>query len=294
MPAEKVEVRWEVARDEAMKDVVRSGEAVATPQLGHSVHVEVDGLEARPLVLVSVPRRRRDQPGRPRPDDAPADRREPDSLRFAFASCQHFEHGYFTAYEHMLKDDLDLVVHLGDYIYEYEGSGRARSRPQARRPRRSSRLTTTASAYAQYRSDPHLRAMHAPLPLGRHLGRPRVRQQLRRRDLREEGRRSGRLPRASGQRLPGVLRDDAAASSVAAARASHGSVPDVELRPAGGLPGPRHPAVPHRPAQRRPPIAVERGRPRPQEHAAGRPAGGLAQGPADRVRPRPGTCWPSR
>ena len=42
----------------------------------------------------------------------------PDRLRFAFASCQHFETGLFTAYEHMAKDDLDLVVHLGDYIYE--------------------------------------------------------------------------------------------------------------------------------------------------------------------------------
>src|SRR3712207_7696487 len=38
---------------------------------------------------------------------------------FAFASCQQYEHGYFTAYRRMAEEDLDLVVHLGDYIYEY-------------------------------------------------------------------------------------------------------------------------------------------------------------------------------
>jgi len=45
MPAEAVRVQWEVATDEAFGSVVRRGEALATPQLGHSVHVEVDGLE---------------------------------------------------------------------------------------------------------------------------------------------------------------------------------------------------------------------------------------------------------
>ena len=47
----------------------------------------------------------------------PAPDASPDRLRFAFASCQHYEQGLFTAYDHMAKDDLDLVVHLGDYIY---------------------------------------------------------------------------------------------------------------------------------------------------------------------------------
>ena len=57
----------------------------------------------------------------------------PAALRFAFASCQHFESGLFTAYEHMAKDELDLVVHLGDYIYE--GPAGAARHPQARRGR---------------------------------------------------------------------------------------------------------------------------------------------------------------
>ena len=48
-------------------------------------------------------------------------------MRFAFASCQNYEPGYYTAYEHMAKEELDLVFHLGDYIYEHEGEdGRVR------------------------------------------------------------------------------------------------------------------------------------------------------------------------
>ena len=52
---------------------------------------------------------------------APAVGAKLSDLRFAFASCQHYEHGYYTAYRHMAREALDLVVHLGDYIYE--GSG---------------------------------------------------------------------------------------------------------------------------------------------------------------------------
>jgi alkaline phosphatase D len=52
----------------------------------------------------------------------------PERLRFAFASCQKYEMGYYTAYEHMAREDLDLVVHLGDYIYE-KGDGKGAVRP---------------------------------------------------------------------------------------------------------------------------------------------------------------------
>ena len=55
------------------------------------------------------------------PIGTPADR-----LRFAFASCQHYGQGYFTAYEAMMEDDLDLIVHLGDYIYESDWGPKVR------------------------------------------------------------------------------------------------------------------------------------------------------------------------
>ncbi len=85
----------------------------------------------------------------------------PDRLKFAFASCQNFEQGLFTAYEHMLKDDLDLVIHLGDYIYE--GSGRNNLVRKHHGPEIIS-LDDYRARYAQYRGDQHLRDMHSRCP----------------------------------------------------------------------------------------------------------------------------------
>lgn len=120
MPATPVPVDWEIAGDEAMTQVVSRGQVLATPELGHSVHPEVGGLEpdreyfyrfrvAGDGGAISPVGRTRTTP---RPQDSPA------SLAFAFASCQSWGDGYYTAYEHMAREDLDLVVFLGDYIYE--------------------------------------------------------------------------------------------------------------------------------------------------------------------------------
>ena len=65
MPRQPIEVQWQVATDDRLSRVVRSGKAMASPDWGHSVHVEVTGLQPHTLVLVSVPRRRRVEPHRP-------------------------------------------------------------------------------------------------------------------------------------------------------------------------------------------------------------------------------------
>src|SRR2546428_553457 len=117
MPLEAVPVEWEVATDDRMAHVVQRGTTAATPSFAHAVHVEVDDLEPgrwywyrfRAGGEVSTTGRTRTAP----PANAAGDR-----LRFAFASCQQYEQGYFTAYRHMLADDLDLIIHVGDYIYE--------------------------------------------------------------------------------------------------------------------------------------------------------------------------------
>jgi alkaline phosphatase D len=157
---EAVEVAWEVAHDEAMKDVVRRGTALATPQLGHSVHAEVDGLAPDRWYWYRFRAGDAESPvARTRTFPDPAS--HPERLRFAFASCQNYEQGLFTAYEHMAKDDLDLIVHLGDYIYEYGGQeGRVRKH----HGKKLASLDDYRARYAQYRSDPLLRAVHARCP----------------------------------------------------------------------------------------------------------------------------------
>ncbi|HIA19603.1 MAG TPA: alkaline phosphatase, partial [Planctomycetaceae bacterium] len=119
MPAAAVEVRWQVAEDEAMKKIVASGTTIATPQLGHSVHVEVKGLKPDRWYWYRFAAGNAQSPlGRTR--TLPAPTAMPQRLKFAFTSCQNYEQGLFTAYQQMMRDDVDLVFHLGDYIYEYE------------------------------------------------------------------------------------------------------------------------------------------------------------------------------
>lgn len=160
MLPEPVRVRWEVADDEAMKTVVRSGTAVATPQLGHAVHVEVEGLKPDRWYFYRFTAGDATSPvGRTR--TTPAADADPEQLRFAFASCQHYEHGLFTAYEHMAKDDLDLVFHLGDYTYERHSKEAPVRRHVGAKP---ATLAEFRVRHAQYRADPLLHRAHARCP----------------------------------------------------------------------------------------------------------------------------------
>ncbi|PQO48120.1 alkaline phosphatase D family protein [Blastopirellula marina] len=160
MPAEIYELTWELSEDESFQEIAKRGKAFATPQLGHSVHVEVHGLPADKWYFyrfqcgdaISPVGKARTTPGY----NAAAEK-----LRFAFASCQHYETGYYTAFEHMAQEDLDLVLHLGDYIYEY-GPNAKRIR-QHNSPEIQS-LDDYRNRYALYRSDPALQAAHAACP----------------------------------------------------------------------------------------------------------------------------------
>lgn len=110
-------VNWRIATDDQMRNVVKKGKAVATGELAHSVHVEVNGLQPNRDYWYQFNVGNEESPiGRTR--TAPAPGAALDRLKFAFASCQHYEAGYFTAYDHMVKENPDLIIFLGDYIYE--------------------------------------------------------------------------------------------------------------------------------------------------------------------------------
>lgn len=162
MPAVDVEVEWEVAVDPAMRQVVRRGTHTATPDWNHAVHAEVAGLE----------------PGREywyrfrtagqiseigRAVTAPAPGSTPAAMTFAFASCQHLPEGYFNAYADMARQDLDLVLHLGDYIYEGAGTSNTLGRAHASR-KETFTLADYRLRYGQYKADLDLQAAHASAP----------------------------------------------------------------------------------------------------------------------------------
>lgn len=123
MPMVPLPVKWEVASDDRFKTIVASGEATARPELGHSVHVEVTGLQPdRPywyrFALGS------DQSSRGRARTLPLALASLASLKFGVAGCQNYEDGLFTAFRHLAReDDLNFVFHYGDFIYEYKQRG---------------------------------------------------------------------------------------------------------------------------------------------------------------------------
>ena len=160
LPNEMISVRWQVARDEGMTDVVREGAEPAVPELAHTVHVEVEGLEPARVYYYQFRVGDALSPvGRTK--TAPAADASPSELRFAFASCSDWQNGFFTAYGAMAQEDLDLVIHLGDYIYEYgpqEDAVRQHNSPEIMT------LDDYRRRYALYKSDPNLQAAHAAFP----------------------------------------------------------------------------------------------------------------------------------
>lgn len=152
-------VAWEVADDERFTRIVQSGTYAAAPELGYSVHVEVDGLAADRWYFYRFRLADAVSPvGRLRTTPLPGAQ---SPMRFAFASCQHYEMGYFTAYQHMAAEDLDLVAHLGDYIYEYAAVD---GRPRRHEGFECRTLDMYRRRYAQYKMDPMLQAAHARAP----------------------------------------------------------------------------------------------------------------------------------
>lgn len=155
-----VPVRWEIAADEAMRTIVASGTAPAEPQWAHSLRVEVAGLQPERWYwyrfiagdAVSPVGRTRTAPRL----DATVGR-----LRFAFASCQQYEQGYFGAHRHIAADAPDLVAFLGDYIYESSWGKDHVRRHTGGEP---ATLEEYRARYALYKSDPDLQAAHAACP----------------------------------------------------------------------------------------------------------------------------------
>lgn len=163
MKPELVEVKWELGEDAELKTILKSGTAVATPQLGHAVHIVADGLKPDRWYFYRFHCGGATSPvGRTR--TAPEPTATPDKLNFAFASCQHYEQGLFTAYEHMAKDELDLVIHLGDYIYEYPGAEKRVRKHVGPAKSKIKALEDYRNRHAQYRTDEHLQKMHARCP----------------------------------------------------------------------------------------------------------------------------------
>ncbi|MFF5256796.1 alkaline phosphatase D family protein [Streptomyces leeuwenhoekii] len=168
LPAQRVTVTWELALDERFRRVVRRGRATAHPEFDHTVHVEVGHLAPAHVYYYRFRVGGWVSPaGRTRTAPARGSRA---GLDFGLVSCQKYDEGYYTAYKHLAEEDVDVVYHLGDYLYEYAVNSVAGSRayPAGTLPAVFNRETVTLEdyrlRYALYKSDPDLRAAHAAHP----------------------------------------------------------------------------------------------------------------------------------
>jgi len=153
----EVPVFWQLGAlgDDA---VLQDGVFVTTEDHGHSVHVDVTGLDPSTDYWYRFSIGPHLTEGQTRTAPTPGARTE--RLSFAVANCNAYKSGYFTAYANMVDEELDAVLFVGDYIYELEG-GNTRDHGLELNP---TTLDEYRAFYAVARLDPDLAACHQHHP----------------------------------------------------------------------------------------------------------------------------------
>ncbi|HWD78498.1 MAG TPA: alkaline phosphatase D family protein [Kribbella sp.] len=161
MATTDVPVDWQVSTTDTFSTLVASGTVTASYAAAHSVHAIAGGLNPDSDYFYRFRAQGFISPvGRTR--TAPAIGTNGRNLLMAFTSCSHYEEGYFTVYRRMAEDNPGLILHVGDYIYEYGGT--------SGRPRLYAGTTECVTLadyrrrYAQHKTDPDLQAAHAAAP----------------------------------------------------------------------------------------------------------------------------------
>ncbi|MBW1297203.1 alkaline phosphatase D family protein [Aquimarina litoralis] len=161
--ATNIEVNWKIAKDPQMNQIAQQGIINTNQSKDYTVKVDVKGLEPyttyyyqfESLGVKSIVGKTR---------TAPRQQDMVDNLRFAIVSCSNYQDGYFNAYNQIAnRTDLDAVIHLGDYIYEYESGGYGYS-DEVGRGHVPENETITLNDYrvrhSYYKLDPMLRNVH--------------------------------------------------------------------------------------------------------------------------------------
>lgn len=154
-----IPVSWQVAEDERMKKVVQNGTNYSYPENAHSLHIEVQGLNADREYFYRFTAGGEQSPiGKTR--TLPILGSHIKDFRFALASCQDISNGYFAAYRDMVEQEPKLTIHTGDYIYESIYRDGDRRIPVAN----AMTLEDYRHLHARYKLDPHLQQAHAASP----------------------------------------------------------------------------------------------------------------------------------
>ncbi|MFD9864361.1 alkaline phosphatase D family protein [Streptomyces alboflavus] len=165
------EVRWEIAEDKGFSKVVGRGSTVAKAAGDHTVKADVRGLRQATTYYyrfsVGSDSPVRSPVGRTR--TAPAHEAAAPGIRFGVVSCSNWEAGYFSAYRHLAaRTELDAVLHLGDYLYEYASGGFASSGDVVREHQPKHEILTLAdyrTRHGAHKTDADAQAMHGTHPV---------------------------------------------------------------------------------------------------------------------------------
>ncbi|MEU4351925.1 alkaline phosphatase D family protein [Streptomyces sp. NPDC023838] len=162
------EVSWEIAEDKGFSRIVARGRTTASAASDHTVKADVRGLRpataywyrfAAGTVLSPVGRTL----------TAPATDAAAANVRFGVVSCSNWESGYFSPYRHLAaRADLDAVLHLGDYIYEYASGAYPEAKYVVRQHEPAHEILDLAdyrTRHGKYKTDVDLQAMHHAHPV---------------------------------------------------------------------------------------------------------------------------------
>jgi alkaline phosphatase D len=159
----RVTVTWQVAKDASFRNVVSRGTFRTGPARDHTVKLDATGLSPATRYFYRFLLNGVASPvGRTK--TAPAPNADNKSLRFGVVSCSNIPAGFFSAYRHLAaRTDLDAVLHLGDYLYEY-GNGEYGSVRDHEPPHEMVSLADYRQRHAQYKTDPDLQKLHLTFP----------------------------------------------------------------------------------------------------------------------------------
>lgn len=155
-------VTWELASDNKFKSIVKSGTEMATPEKDYCVKLDVTGLDAgKTYYYRFTALGETSMTGRTITTATSG----ADHLRFGLVSCSSLAHGYFHSYRELAeRDDLDAIIHLGDYIYEYGNDQYGKVRTYEP-PHEILTLEDYRLRYSQYRREADLASLHAAFPM---------------------------------------------------------------------------------------------------------------------------------
>ena len=158
-----INISWRIATDTAFSNIVQTGTTTTDETKDHTVKVDVTGLQPSTYYYYQFEHEgKKSLIGRTK--TAPTG--DNDFLRFAVVSCNDYQNGYFNAFKHISeRNDIDAVLHLGDYIYEYAATSSPGAPGRTHEPTNEIiTLSDYRGRYSHYRLDPDLRAAHQQHP----------------------------------------------------------------------------------------------------------------------------------